>query len=100
MFRSILVMLYRCSLATSRQVSNTSSMDSYEISALDLHPRKHVAVLDSEMSYVDTGEGTPIVFLHGNPTSSYLWSNVIPYLMTFGRCLAPLLIGMCYSGES
>ena len=87
-------------MAGDRQVSNTSRMDSYEISALDPHPRKHVAVLDSEMSYVDTGEGTPIVFLHGNPTSSYLWRNVIPYLMTLGRCLAPDLIGMGNSGKS
>src|SRR5262245_9736073 len=62
-------------MAGNRQVSNTSRMDSYEISALDPHPRKHVALLDSEMSYVDTGEGMPIVFLHGNPTSSYLWRN-------------------------
>jgi len=75
-------------------------MDSYEISALDPHPRKHAAVLDSEMSYVDVGEGMPVVFLHGNPTSSYLWRNVIPYLMTLGRCLAPDLIGMGKSGKS
>lgn len=47
------------------------------IGAADLHPRKRAEVLDSEMSYVDVGEGDPIVFLHGNPTSSYLWRNVI-----------------------
>jgi haloalkane dehalogenase len=57
-------------------------------------------VLDSEMSYVDTGEGDPIVFLHGNPTSSYLWRNIIPYLSQHGRCLAPDLIGMGQSGKS
>ena len=43
----------------------------------DPHPRRRVAVLDTEMSYTDTGEGDPIVFLHGNPTSSYLWRNII-----------------------
>jgi haloalkane dehalogenase len=46
---------------------------------------------------VEVGEGDPIVFLHGNPTSSYLWRNVIPHLKSLGRCIAPDLIGM---GES
>ncbi len=48
------------------------------MTAADSHPRKRIAVLDTEMSYVDKGEGDPIVFLHGNPTSSYLWRNIIP----------------------
>jgi haloalkane dehalogenase len=52
------------------------------------------------MAYVDTGIGDPIVFLHGNPTSSYLWRNVIPHLEPLGRCLAPDLIGMGRSGAS
>ena len=51
------------------------------------------------MSYVDLGEGDPIVFLHGNPTSSYLWRNVIPYVAGVGRCLAPDLVGMGESGK-
>jgi haloalkane dehalogenase len=46
------------------------------------------------MAYVEVGEGDPIVFLHGNPTSSYLWRNVIPHLEGAGRCIAPDLIGM------
>ncbi len=46
------------------------------------------------MAYVDTSAGDPIVFLHGNPTSSYLWRNVIPHVENRGRCLAPDLIGM------
>ena len=66
----------------------------------DSHPRRRVAVLDTEMSYVDTGVGDPIVFLHGNPTSSYLWRNIIPYLSGQARCLAPDLIGMGQSGKS
>ena len=57
-------------------------------------------MLDSEMTYVETGSGDPIVFLHGNPTSSYLWRNVIPYVAQLGRCLAPDLIGMGRSGKS
>lgn len=56
--------------------------------------------LDVEMSYVDVGRGDPIVFLHGNPTSSYLWRNIIPYVSEFGRCLAPDLVGMGQSGKS
>lgn len=56
---------------------------------------KHrIEVLDSQMAYIDAGEGDPIVFLHGNPTSSYLWRNVIPHVIGLGRCVAPDLIGM------
>jgi haloalkane dehalogenase len=56
--------------------------------------KKYVDVNDRRMAYVEVGEGDPIVFLHGNPTSSYLWRNVIPHLSGLGRCLAPDLIGM------
>lgn len=56
-------------------------------------------ILDSTMHYVEHGSGSPIVFLHGNPTSSYLWRNVIPRLEGEGRCLAPDLIGMGKSGK-
>lgn len=70
------------------------------IGAADPYTRKRVAVLDSEMAYVDAGEGDPIVFLHGNPTSSYLWRNIIPAAEGLGRCLAPDLIGMGESGKS
>jgi haloalkane dehalogenase len=70
------------------------------ISAADPHPRRRVAVLDTEMAYVDTGAGDPVVFLHGNPTSSYLWRNVIPHLAGLGRCLAPDLVGMGDSGKA
>ena len=61
---------------------------------------KRMKVLDSEMAYVDVGEGKPVVFLHGNPTSSYMWRNVIPYAESLCRCLAPDLIGMGQSGKS
>jgi haloalkane dehalogenase len=63
------------------------------MTAPDLRPRKRIAVLDTEMSYVDLGEGDAIVFLHGNPTSSYLWRNIIPHVSDLGRCLAPDLTG-------
>lgn len=74
--------------------------DNMRISAADRHPRRRVKVLDTEMSYVDAGAGDPIVFLHGNPTSSYLWRNIIPYASDLGRCLAPDLVGMGQSGKS
>jgi haloalkane dehalogenase len=74
------------------------------ISAADPHSRIDVAVLDSAVRYVDTGQGSasaPVaVFLHGNPTSSYLWRNVIPHVAPLARCLAPDLIGMGGSGKS
>jgi haloalkane dehalogenase len=69
-------------------------------SASDTQPRSRVRVLDAEICYVDVGEGDPIVFLHGNPTSSYLWRNIIPHVTTLGRCLAPDLVGMGRSGRS
>ena len=70
--------------------------------ATDPHPRRRVSVLDSAMSYVDTGagQGGPVVFLHGNPTSSYLWRNVISHVAPLARCLAPDLIGMGASGRN
>ena len=58
------------------------------------YQKKSLAVNGYDMSYVDEGEGEPIVFLHGNPTSSYLWRNIIPYCEQMGRCIAPDLIGM------
>jgi haloalkane dehalogenase len=77
-------------------------MHSLAISPADPHPRRRVGVLDTEMSFVDIGmsQADPIVFLHGNPTSSYLWRNIIPYVAGIGRCLAPDLVGMGSSGKS
>jgi haloalkane dehalogenase len=57
-------------------------------------------VLDSFMSYREAGTGdVPVVFLHGNPASSYVWRNVIPHVSGQARCLAPDLIGMGESGQ-
>ena len=55
---------------------------------------KFIDILGSKIHYIDEGSGDPILFLHGNPTSSYLWRNIIPYLLPHGRCIAPDLIGM------
>src|ERR1700760_2221000 len=65
-----------------------------EISAVLPHPKQRMRVLGREMAYVEVGKGDPIVLLHGNPTSSYLWRNVLPHLQPLGRCIAPDLIGM------
>ena len=64
------------------------------ISAAFPYEKKRKAVLGLEMAYVEEGQGDPIVFLHGNPTSSYLWRNILPYVQDFGRIIAPDLIGM------
>jgi haloalkane dehalogenase len=64
------------------------------ISAAFPYKKQRRKVLGREMAYVEVGKGDPIVFLHGNPTSSYLWRNVIPHLEPLGRCIAPDLIGM------
>ena len=60
---------------------------------------KTVAIKNTFMSYVDAGVGEPTVFLHGNPTSSYVWRNITPYLSDVRRCLVPDLIGMGQSGK-
>ena len=81
------------------------------VSAHDPYPRRRVEAGGTEMAYIDvgpddaapdTGEGPgdAIVLLHGNPTSSYLWRNVIPHLQSLGRCLAPDLVGMGESGPT
>jgi haloalkane dehalogenase len=69
-------------------------------SAADPYRRRRVKVLDTELAYVEAGDGDPIVFLHGNPTSSYLWRNVIPHVEGAGRRLAPDLVGMGESGPA
>lgn len=57
-------------------------------------PKQTVEVHGRKMTYSEMGEGDPIVFLHGNPTSSYLWRNIMPHAKDLGRCIAPDLIGM------
>ena len=58
------------------------------------HTKQTIEVLGKQMSYVEMGEGDPIIFQHGNPTSSYLWRNIMPHLSGQGRCIAIDLIGM------
>ncbi len=75
-------------------------MSEASISAVDPHPRKRIEVPGTWFSYAETGAGEPMVFLHGNPTSSYLWRNVMPHAAPLARCIAPDLIGMGESGPS
>ena len=75
-------------------------MTDNSIRAEDNYQRHRVPVLGSDIAYVDVGTGDPVVFLHGNPTSSYLWRNVIPKVEGAARCLAPDLVGMGESGKS
>ena len=58
------------------------------------YTKQYKTILGKQMAYIDEGQGDPIVFLHGNPTSSFLWRNVIPHLEGRGRLIAPDLIGM------
>jgi haloalkane dehalogenase len=79
-------------------------------SAGDRYARRRIRVLDTEMAYVDTSGGSErgvtaarsnvVVFLHGNPTSSFLWRNVMPRVEGAARCLAPDLVGMGQSGKA
>ena len=61
---------------------------------------QHLDILDTHIAYVDEGSGRPLVFLHGNPTSSYLWRHIIAPLTGQARCLAPDLVGMGASGPN
>lgn len=70
------------------------------ISTEEISYRKYVEAAGATMAYVDVGVGDPIVLLHGNPTPSHLWRNIIPYLLPLGRCLAPDYVGMGHSGPA
>src|SRR5580704_4484099 len=64
------------------------------------HAQQFLTVNGKRMAYVELGGGEPVfLFLHGNPTSSYLWRNVMPEVATTGRCVAPDLIGMGVSDK-
>ena len=58
------------------------------------YEKKYCTVLGQRMAYVDEGQGDPLVFVHGNATSSYLWRNILPYVQHQARCIAPDLVGM------
>ncbi len=70
------------------------NVEQTSISAEFPYESKYVSVFGSKIHYIEEGTGDPILFLHGIPTSSYLWRNIIPALSPFARCIAPDLIGM------
>jgi haloalkane dehalogenase len=74
--------------------TRSANPEAANISAAFPYRKKRRRILGREMAYVEVGQGDPIVLLHGNPTSSYLWRNVLPHLEPLGRCIAPDLIGM------
>lgn len=61
--------------------------------------KKHMNVLGEPLAYVEQGEGRPVVFLHGNPSSSFVWRNIIPHVAKTNRAIAPDLMGMGDSGK-
>lgn len=63
------------------------------------YPSKFIEVKGSKIHYVEAGQGDPVLFLHGVPTSCYVWRNIIPYLAPLGRCIAPDLIGFGKSAK-
>ncbi|MEM1433341.1 MAG: haloalkane dehalogenase [Pseudomonadota bacterium] len=93
-YRDIVAIRLESSSGAAPYVQPALSGDFPDVSGAERYGKKVAEIHGRRMSYVDEGEGDPIVFLHGNPTSSYLWRNVIPYLVPQGRCIAPDLIGM------
>ena len=81
--------LTHASLATA-----AASLGRSPAAASSLPGKRTMTILGSDMAYVDAGRGAPVVFLHGNPTSSYLWRNIIPHVSGSHRAIAPDLIGM------
>src|SRR5215467_8557163 len=75
-------------------MTSAALKEANKTSAAFPYQKQRRRVLGREMAYVEVGQGDPIVLLHGNPTSSYLWRNVLPHLEPLGRCIAPDLIGM------
>jgi haloalkane dehalogenase len=69
-------------------------MSDKKISANFPYQSNYVDVYGSRMHYIEQGKGDPILFLHGIPTSCYLWRNIIPHLSSLGRCIAVDLIGL------
>lgn len=85
--------------ASAAQESVPAKPTGPEISAEFPFKSHYIKVRGSKMHYVDEGQGDPILFLHGNPTSSYLWRNIIPYAVPHGRAIAVDLIGMGKSAK-
>lgn len=95
----LLALVAALASATSSLSQESAKLPPALISEENPLPRHEVAVLGSTMSYLDAGQGEAVLFLHGNPTSAYLWRNVIPFVAEGHRAIAPDLIGMGHSGK-
>src|SRR5215469_7571684 len=80
--------------STNKSTGDENSNKKKQISVEFPFRSNFVEVHGSKIHYIDEGKGEPILLLHGNPTSSYLWRNIIPHLTNNARCIAPDLIGM------
>ena len=85
-------------MAKSQTMKSAATGEANMISAAFPYQKQRRRVLGREMAYVEVGEGDPIVLLHGNPTSSYLWRNVIPHLQPLGVG-TPVIELMQYFGQ-
>src|SRR5215472_7897468 len=92
-FSSLLVPLQAARIGYLKKYKQKRK-NSNMINAAFPYEKQYAHVFGQRMAYVEVGSGDPVVFLHGNPTSSYLWRNIIPYVQELGRCIAPDLIGM------
>ncbi len=87
-------LLAGATLASTAMLAGFAARPKRELTKVGSYEKKLVKVNGYNMAYVEAGEGDPIVFLHGNPTSSYLWRKILPYAEPYGRIIAPDLIGM------
>ena len=94
-----IILLPLASLAQDASPYEGFKMPPMEISSEFPYEHKFVTILGSKMAYVDEGEGDPIVFLHGQPTSSYLWRNIMPFVEGKGRIIAPDNVGFGKSDQ-
>jgi haloalkane dehalogenase len=94
------IMLVVALLAPSIAAAQSAKLPAPAISETLSLARKSVEVMGSKMAYLEAGTGEPVLFVHGNPTSSYLWRNIIPHVADTHRAIAVDLIGMGASDKS
>jgi haloalkane dehalogenase len=99
MFRKLLAAIGGITLVSGLAVAEGVKLPRPDVPEDLVLPRSEVTVLDSTMSFIESGSGAPVLFLHGNPTSAYLWRNVLPIVGEGHRALAVDLIGMGASGK-
>lgn len=97
MHRTLLTLVFAGLASTA--LANGSKISQPTISEELSIPQSQIEVLDSTMAYLEEGQGDPVLFIHGNPTSSYLWRNIIPHVSDTHRAIAVDLIGMGASGK-